>query len=222
MKMDEIKKFLGKPISNSRGETLGRLVGLITNTKNEVVSATVELVDGEFVTYPGNQVKVENDSISLVPKWRVECEELKNEVRVVTRRVQALDELFAQGDVQKEIYSELRDQHMRAIEEFKQTRDSLVKELSAKFEDLKREARELENLLANNKMQHSSGEIDDISYNISTETIRSGIERILAERKEIEDYMSYLANFEATPPKPDTNVASAPRSPDVMVVKVKD
>ncbi len=220
MKMSELKKFLGKPINNSRGDTLGRLVGLITNTKNDVISATVELVDGEFVSYPSAQVKLENDSISLIPRWRVECEELKNEMQTVTRRIQALDELYSQGDVQKEIYSELRDQHSHAIEQFKQVQEGLAKELSSKLEDLKREARELESLMANNKMQHSSGEIDDLSYKVSTEAIRSGIERILSERKEIEDYLGYLASLDAKPSKPEPS--TIPRSPDVIVVKVKN
>jgi len=218
--MEEVKKFLGRPINNSRGDTLGRMVGIITNTKGEVISATVELVDGEFVTYPSAEIRIEHDSVSLIPKWRVLSEELKNEIQTVVRRNQALDELFRLGEVRRETYEELKGQHGAAIQHFTQERDELVKELSATLDRLKRQETELEALLANNKMQHSSGEIDDLSYKVSTEAIRAGIERILSERGEIEDFLQCLRELEAKPTKVEP--IPIPSTQDVIVVKVRD
>src|SRR5207245_2565038 len=80
----------------------------------------IEVGNGEFVQCPGERVKISADTLVLAPTWKVEAEEFRKEFDVVTRRLRALDELFSVGDIQKDVYEDMRKQHEDAINELKQ------------------------------------------------------------------------------------------------------
>lgn len=228
MNLEEVKKFLGKTVHGSQGEGLGRLVGLTTNTRNEITAITVELGDGEFIQAPSGRLRIQLDSMMLLPDWKVAAEELRREMDVVGRRLRALDELYRAGEIQEEAYSDLRKQHEESIASLRQRKESIRNELVDRAEKLGKQLSDLENLLANNKMQHSSGDIDDTSYKVTSESIRSGLHRVTSEKKEIEEFIFYLEGDATKATQPDSTFQPKPPEekkvtpPDVIFVKVRE
>ncbi len=228
--MEEIGKYVGKAVNDTYGRNIGRLIGLTTNAKDEVVSVALELANGELLQCASSQILVKGDSLVYTPSWRIEAIQLQKEFEVATRRVNALDELNRSGELQGEIYTSLKKQNESVVEEVKGRRQGLISGLEERLADLNSQLRDLQTLLANNKMLHTSREIDDYAYQAASEAIRSGLERTLTEKKDIEEVVEHLSKLETlidlsyqpSAPSPPPAPPRPKESPDVIVVHVKE
>jgi len=230
IRMEEIGKYVGKAVNDTYGRNIGHLIGLTTNAKDEVVSVALELANGELLQCASSQILVKGDSLVYTPSWRIEAIQLQKEFEVATRRVNALDELNRSGELQGEIYTSLKKQHESVVEEVKGRRQGLISGLEERLADLNSQLRDLQTLLANNKMLHTSREIDDYAYQAASEAIRSGLERTLTEKKDIEEVVEHLSKLETlidlsyqpSAPSPPPAPPRPKESPDVIVVHVKE
>jgi len=230
IRMEEIGKYVGKPVSDTYGRNIGRLIGLTTNARDEIVSVAFELANGKLLQCPSSQILMKGDSVVLTPSWRIEAIQIQKEFELATRRVRALDELNKSGDLQGDIYTNLKKQHESVVEEAKGRRQGLISSLEERLADLNSQVRDLQTLLANNKMLHTSREIDDSAYQIASEAIRSGLERTLTEKKDIEEVVDHLSKLETSAEvsyqPPEASPTPAPEKPkesrDVIVVHVKE
>jgi len=223
-------RYVGKAVIDTYGRNIGRLIGLATNARDEVVSVALELANGELLQCASSQILMKGDSLVFTPSWRIEAIQLQKEFELATRRVRALDELNKSGELQGEIYMSLKKQHESVVEEVKGRRQGLISNLEERLTGLNGQIRDLQTLLANNKMLHTSREIEDSAYQMASEAIRSSLERTQAEKKDIEEVVDHLSKLETLmdlsyqPPTPSP--ASAPLGPkeprDVIVVHVKE
>src|SRR5881398_511904 len=220
--LEQIRRFLGRPLQDPYGRTFGKVVGINANLKDEVTGVGIEVGNGEFVQCPGDRVTISADSLVLAPTWKVEAEEFRKEFDVVTRRLKALDE-------------DMRKQHEDAINELKSKRKSILDTLSQRSSTLNTQLRQLQTHLAGNKMFHASGEFDDQSYKAVSDAIDTGLVRAMAERKEVDSIFGYLSKLDSssstipapatqTPVAPPSSAPSTPSQPkdQVMVLHVRE
>ena len=154
----------------------------------------------------------------------------------IVRRIKALDELQKNGDIDINIYEELRKQHSSSIEELKEQKEILLESLKERIQKLDNQIKELEIFLANSKMQHSSGEIDEQAYKTSYEAVNRGLNIAISEKNHLKELTDFLKNAESTINEKtnDDNESEIPNSngknvsthlgkiPDVVYVKMKE
>src|SRR5438445_506660 len=85
--LEQIRRFLGRPLQDPYGRTFGKVVGINANLKDEITGVGIEVGNGEFVQCPGDRVTISADTLVLAPTWKVEAEEFRKEFDVVTRRL---------------------------------------------------------------------------------------------------------------------------------------
>ena len=216
--LEQIRRFLGKSLQDPYGRSFGKVVGISANLKDEVTGVGIEVGNGEFVQCPGDRVAINGDNLVLAPSWKVEAEEFRKEFDVVTRRLRALDELFSVGDIQKDVYEDLRKQHEDAINELKSKRKQILDTLSQRTGTLNTQVRQLQTHLAGNKMLHASGEFDDQNYKAASDAIDTGLVRATAERKDVESIYAYLSKPDSTPStSPVPSISAIPQPPSTPV-----
>lgn len=199
--LDQVRRFLGRPLQDPYGRTFGRIVGISASLRDEVVAVGIEVGNGEFAQCPGERIAINGENLVLAASWKVEAEDFRKEFDIVTRRLRALDELFSVGDIQKDVYEDLRKQHEDAINELKAKRQDLLDTLSQRTSVLTTQLRQLQTHLAGNKMLHSSGEFDDDNYKAASDAIEIGLVRATAERKDVDSIFNYLSKLDSTPSK---------------------
>jgi len=208
--LEEIRRFLGRPLQDPYGRAYGRIVGISANLKDEVTAVGVEVGSGEFVQCPGDRLSVSGENLVLLPAWKQESDEFRKEFEVVTKRLRALDELFSVGDIQKDVYEDLRKQHEDAINQLKSKRVEILETLNQRTGTLSTQLRQLQTHMAGNKMLHASGEFDDTSYKAASEAIDTGLIRAMAEKKEVESISSYLGKLETNPVSYQPQITTIP------------
>lgn len=224
LKLEEIRRFLGRTLQDPYGRTFGKVVGISANLRDEVTAIGIEVGNGEFVQCPGDRATIAGDSLVLAPSWKVEAEEFRKEFDIVTRRLRALDELFSVGDIQKDVYEDLRKQHEDAINELKAKRKEILDTLSQRTNTLNTQLRQLQTHLAGNKMLHASGEFDDQSYKAASDAIDMGLVRSIAERKDVESIYNYLSKPDGTtaPLASGQSPAPAPATTSLPPTQARD
>jgi len=230
--LEEIRRYLGRPLQDPYGRTFGRVVGISANLRDEITAVGIEVANGEFIQCPGDRVTIGGDNLVLAPSWKIESEEFRKEFDIVTRRLRALDELFSVGDIQKDVYEDLRKQHEDAINELKSKRKEILDNLSQRTSTLNTQLRQLQTHLAGNKMLHASGEFDDQSYKAASDAIDTGLVRAVAERKDVESIYNYLSKPDSTgpatiqvpmpTPAPAPTMTAAPAREQPMVLHVRE
>ena len=215
--LEEIRRFLGRPLQDPYGRAYGRIVGISANLRDEVTAVGVEVGNGEFVQCPGDRLSISGENLVLLPAWKQESDVFRKEFEVVTKRLRALDELFSVGDIQKDVYEDLRKQHEDAINQLKSKRIEILETLNQRTGTLSTQLRQLQTHMAGNKMLHASGEFDDTSYKAASEAIDTGLIRAMAEKKEVDSISSYLGKLETNPisyqPQTTITPTQAPTSP---------
>lgn len=208
--LEDIRRFLGRPLQDPYGRAYGRIVGISANLKDEVTAVGVEVGNGEFVQCPGERLSINGENLVLLPLWKQESDEFRKEFEVVTKRLRALDELFSVGDIQKDVYEDLRKQHEDAINQLKTKRVEILETLIQRTGTLSTQLRQLQTHMAGNKMLHASGEFDDTSYKAASEAIDTGLIRAMAEKKEVESISSYLGKLDTNPASMQQTASPAP------------
>jgi uncharacterized membrane protein len=227
IKLNDVKKFLGKPILNSNGEIIGKIIGFHTNIRGDIISVGVELNDGNFDEYSSSNLVILEDSIMLLKDWELETKDLEWEWELITKRMNAIQELYASGELQKEIYEDMKAQHELALRELKERSKELIGKLNDVKESFNKQIKILETFFASNKIQHSSGEIDSESYRVAIESIRNGLKRVVAQKQALEKSMENLANIESLMLKSNSELLKQSSeknetSQDIVLVRVKD
>ncbi len=222
--VEQVGKYLGKPIEDAMGRPIGKLVGLTADIKDEVTAIQIAHSDGEVAQHPITFVKVLEDKLILMQTWRVEAEDLRKKHDIIVRRRQALDLLLKDGDIEKAEYDQLRSNYEDLDTQIKEKREILIDTLKHVDSSLEQQINNLQGALTNNKMLYSSAEIDEQTYHAVTESIRSGLEISRKERKDIENITDYLNGIdsvevpkEPTPVQPLKNSSS-----DVVVIKLNE
>ena len=232
--LEQVRRFLGRTLQDPYGRAFGKIVGISANLKDEITAVGIEVGNGEFLQCPGDRVTITGDTLILAPAWKVEAEEFRKEFDIVTRRLRALDELFSVGDIQKDVYEDLRKQHEDAINQLKAKRKEIIDTLGQRTTTLNTQLRQLQTHLAGNKMLHASGEFDDQNYKAASDAIDSGMVRAMAEKKDVETIYNYLQKLEGTQappsiqqpqpiaPAPQVAPSPVPARDPVMVLHVRE
>jgi hypothetical protein len=222
--VEEIGKFLGKPIEDAMGRPIGKLVGLTADIKDEVTAIQVVENNGEVTQYPMDFVKVIDTRPTVLQTWRVEAEDLRREFDIIKRRSQALDLLLKDGDIDQGEYRQLRDSYEELTKKISEKRETLLGTLKSVESKLEHQIRDLQTALTNNKMLFTSSEIDEQTYHAVTESVRFTLEIARKERKDVDNTREYLSRMESAEPQKEASPVAAPVNtpPDVVVIRMKE
>ncbi|MEM1588003.1 MAG: CdvA-like protein [Candidatus Bathyarchaeia archaeon] len=222
MNIEEAKNNIGKEVFDSRGRKIGKLISFSTDLKGNPIKFLIELVTGDFIQCNIDQLQQKENSLVYFYSWEVNANTLKDRLELVLRRIKALEELYANGEIEKEIYLELKSRHESSLAELEDQKKSLIEKLYERKKRLELKIKALEIFLANSKMQQSSGEISGEAFKIALESINIGLKRAFSERsyiKEMIDFLSNVKTLNVSSLKP-TGLKSI--SEDVVLVKLKE
>jgi hypothetical protein len=220
--VEQVGKYLGKTIEDAMGRSIGKLVGLTADIKDEVTAIQVAHSDGEVAQHSITFVRVLEDKLILLQTWRVEAEDLRKEHDIIMRRRQALHLLMKDGDIEKTEYDQLRSTYDDLEIQIKEKRGTLLDALNHVDSRLEQQINDLQGALTNNKMLYSSAEIDEQTYHTVTDSIRSGLEISRKERRDIGNITEYLNGMDSVE-TPNEPIIAQPKNPsDVVVIKINE
>jgi len=116
-------------------------------------------------------------------------------VEITRRRLEALENLRQEHQIPTNIYDELRRTYLKDMNELSNKIVELSSELSKIQEELKNRLDTLTRVRSINRVQLSTGEVDEISYKAAETMIETSLDITLLEIKETESIMARLKNL---------------------------
>jgi len=212
---EAVRKFVGKPAKDIYGEYIGYVIGVSFDEMGNLNSVGIDRGHDSFEEYPSSQILIDNETLVLIPTWKVETENFKKENSLTQKRFQALDDLVKDKEIPNYVYDELCKQYKDSMSRLDGTHQKLSEKLTNKVQNLETYIKTLERFLGNLKVQHKTGEISDETYSTVCEYLKSGIEKSLKEQKDVQTALDSLD----TPKKPETSITPTEPTPSVQPVE---
>jgi hypothetical protein len=222
--VEDVGKFLGKSVQTHYHTTIGRLVGVDTNIRNEVTQVNVENASGMLTKYPIVQVRIHDQSIMIAPVWKDEAADLEREYVTASKRVVALKALLSDGDIDTGAYRQMTSEYENAIRVIESRRGVLVDSLKERSGKLEEQIRELQLALTDNKLLYSSGVVEAGAYKEACQIIHEMLDAHVGEKKDILGTDETLTRLERSEPsqEPTKTAPAEQKIPDFVVVKINE
>ena len=194
----DAKLFIAKSIADLYGRFIVRMVGFSVDIKNGVTSVEIESGGGDFSSIPHSQISIGDGSIVFIPAWKSSSNAFSEEYTSTLKKVHVIQELYGRGEVSQEIYEEFSKQNEAILNDLETRRSTLITILKNEAERLNAKIRELQTFIANIKVEHLTGDIDDQAYGTANDAVQVGLEKIYLEKKDLETTLDEITKLNPT------------------------
>ena len=195
----------------------------------------IEHGDGEFLSYPSDQFRIDNGDFVILPPIKLRAKTLCQEIPLIWRKDQALNELLEKKRVPPEMFDDLHKSFEGALNQLKAEAKTVMDDINKQTAKCTKQIQELHSALINLEIEREIGRTDDQSYQKALGIIQWGLKGVNAEKSDLEALKNKLSNMllgekivkkPETPTQKETQEATAPASPTLpeppVVVHVKN
>lgn len=204
--LEKFEKYVGRSVKDPYDRFAGVIVGFYSDVDGTISTVGVEDPSGTFTKYPIGQFQFKDDTIVLIPTWKAEAENVKRKLNVARRRMAALEDLHAKGEIASHAYEQFKKKLENDIAKLKEELKEVKRKLHNKLAELSQQILELERVAAALKVSYLSGEISEKTYNHAISLIKRNLERCNSEKRDIDNELSELENLETAPVLPPRKV----------------
>ncbi|HKZ95042.1 MAG TPA: CdvA-like protein [Candidatus Bathyarchaeia archaeon] len=215
--------YIGKPVKDEYGRQVGKIASFAVTPNGRVNGVFLEHGDGEFQSYPSDQFKMEGEEITLTPSIKIRVKALCDEIPLIWRKDQALNDLVDKKKIPSEMFTELHKNFEGALNQLRTDAQTNLDAIDKQIAKCNSQIRELNSALINIEIEREIGRIDDTAYQTALQMVQDGLKKVNYEKTDLESLRSQLSNLllgDSTLPwkEPETKTASTPALPEPPVV----
>jgi len=213
--------YVGKIVKDEYGRSIGRIVSFAVNPTGRVTNVFLKHEDGEFRKYSSEQFRVDGDNIVLLPSIKLRVKTLCDEIPLIWRKEQALNELLEKKKVPSELYNELQKTFEGALNQLKTDAQTTSSNIDKYIARCNAQIRQLNSALIHLEIEREIGRIDENSYQTAIEMIQDGLKWAHAEREDLEALKNQLSNMllgetPTTPPQEEESATEMSESTETQ------
>lgn len=230
---DELSKFIGSPVFDDFGRTLGTLIAVESNVDGKVVSITIKSEDLTLQTIEGERVKLNDGKVVITPEWKFELINVIDNLDRAYKRRKALDNIISNSDIPAIVTEPMKRSLEEEIKSLKLKADDVRKLVNSRLAEIDDENLKVARAIATVSISYFSGEINDKSYTQSMNHLRKLQSSLSEEKKAAKELLEKLDKVmqlaveseSKTSVVPQPQQAQAPASASqpqqAMVVKIE-
>ena len=199
MTLPSSDNLIGKQLSDSYGRYFGTIVGINTDESGSVCSIGVDAGCHGFQTISVNQITFMDDNPVLVSNWKFKAESLIKTSGAAQKRIQALEDLRKEGEISQAIYEQLVSRNKAQFDLCLKNCDDAVSSLNEKTAVIQNEKSIIAAFFGVLKLQHRMQEIDDSTYQSTSEHLETILQRNDREANDISSILNSLTLQEPEP-----------------------
>jgi hypothetical protein len=214
--------FVGKPVKDEYGRQIGRIASFRVTPTGRVDGIFIEHGDGEFLIYPSDQFKMENGEFVISPPLKLRAKNLCQEIPLIWRKDQALNELVEKKKIPPEMFDDLHKNFEGALNQLKADTRTVMDDIDKQITKCNKQIQDLHSALINLEIEREIGRIEDESYQKALGIIQWGLKGVNAEKSDLDALKSKLSNMllgekpvkpPETPTQKETQETTPPASP---------
>jgi len=214
--------FVGKQIKDEYGRQVGRVASFKVTPTGRIDGVFVEHGDGEFLSYPNDQIKIDNGELVISPTLKLKANSLCQEIPLIWRKDRALSELVAKKKIPPEMYDDLHRTFKGALNQLKDNAKVITDDIDSQVEHCNKQIHSLHSALINLEIEREIGRLNGTSYEKALGIIQWGLKGVNAEKNDLDALKNKLANLligektqnaPESPPIKATEKTEVPKAP---------
>ena len=125
--------------------------------------------------------------------WKESFEKINNELELVRKKKEALENLLNSGRISQSTYEYYSKELEEAEKEIENRRKALIEKVNLRMENLEKQLQVLEMLFADVEISRAVGELDEETYTRQRDTLATGLD---FARKELDSLKEFTLNLE--------------------------
>ena len=207
--------FVGKQIKDEYGRQIGRVASFKVTPTGRIDGIFVEHGDGEFLTYSNDQIKIDNGELIISQTLKIKAKSLCQEIPLIWRKDRALNELVEKKKIPPEMYDDLHDTFIGALNQLKDNAKTITEEIDHEIDDCNKQIHSLHSALINLEIEREIGRLNGESYEKALGIIQWGLKGVNAEKSDLDTLKNKLSNLllgENTQPSTVVNQTNSPET----------
>lgn len=186
---------LGKPVKDEYGRTVGTIASFMVRPNGQITDIFMEHGDGEITRYPSEQIRINENGVTLFSNTKLKVDSLCNEIPLIWRKDQALKGLIEKKKVPAELSEELHNAFDIAYNQLKTEAQIIAESIDKQIVACSKRIADLNNALVNLEVEHEIGQVNDSAYENSMLLIQENMRCVKTERDDLELMKSKLSNL---------------------------
>lgn len=170
-------------------------MSFIVSPDGHIDSVLVNHADGEFVYYPTKQLNITKDSIVLLADAKMRANALCEDMPLVWRKDQVLNNLLKEEKILPEIYESLHQEFDATLNKLKASIQDVIAEIDKQVASCDERFKILHSAKTHLEIESEIGEIDEGSYKKSLEIILDGLKNVITEKNDLEALRTRLSSL---------------------------
>jgi len=192
--MSELKlEFVGKNVKDMYGTSMGKVVGIITDTDGSIESVGVDCGSAGLKQLAYEQLLVQGDYVVYIPRWRLDAQRLLRQKNLTLQRIKGLQDIVAENDLMKDDAELVYLKYEKKLRDLGENEKHVNEKLQARLNELDTESKYIKSVLFDAKLQFRSNEITEEAFQQITSYSNELIEHISVEKSEINNVRTRLA-----------------------------
>jgi len=187
--------FIGKSVRDEYGRQIGRIASFAISPNGRINGVFIQREDGVFSRYSGDQFRISGDEVVFLPLLKLRVKALCNEIPLIWRKNQALNELLEKKKISPEMFDDLHENFEGALKQLKTDAESILKDVEERTVKCAQQIKELNSALIHLEIEREIGKIDDETYQTAMTMIREGLKQVNAEKNDFEVMRNQLSNI---------------------------
>jgi hypothetical protein len=187
--------FVGKPVRDEYGRQIGRVASFMVSLSGRVNGVLVARGDGKFFRYPSGQFTTDDDGIMLLSPTKQRAKTLCDEMPLIWRKDQALNELVEKKKIPPEMFDDLHKNFENALNQLKADAQTTLENLDKQVVRCSQQLIELRLAMLHLEVEHEIGEIDEKSYQTAIAMLQESLKRAEAEKGDLEAIRNKVSNL---------------------------
>jgi len=210
--------FVGKQIKDEYGRQVGRVASFKVTPTGRIDGVFVEHGDGEFLSYPNDQIKIDNGELVISPTLKLKANSLCQEIPLIWRKDRALNDLVEKKKIPPEMYDDLHETFEGALNQLKDNAKELTDDIDSQINHCNKQIHSLHSALINLEIEREIGRLNGDSYEKALGIIQWGLKGVNAEKSDLQVLKSKLSNLllgEKSQNRPEVSQTKAPEQTEI-------
>jgi len=187
--------YLGKPVKDEYGHIVGTMASFLVTPGGRIDGVFIEHGDGHIIRYSSDQIKTENNEVTLFSPLKMKANNFCNQIPLLWRKTQAIKDLNEKKKIPEDMYGDLYSSFEGALDQLKTEAENTIADVEKETEKCIQRVRELNSALINLEIEREIGQIDEESYQNAIDMVKEGLKRINAEKNDFETLKNQLSSM---------------------------
>ena len=186
--------YIGKPIKNEYGRTIGKVASFALTPDGKFDAVFMEFSDGQFTKQPMENLRFNGSEVTFITKIKSQASTLCDHIPLIWRKDEALKSLLDKKKISPEVFQELHQSFGTVLVQFKKDAQVIIDESAVEIERCREEITSLSYAVANLEIEHEIGKVDEETYKSAFMLLQETLKRAFSEKTDYESTKSKLAS----------------------------